>query len=159
FLPEPMLSPPQLGNDAPGWWSTEAKAATLSAFNHETDPTKRGTLWADVQQVVYDEVPYIRAGNFAALAAASEKMEGFTPMPWPCFCTVSHNDFIRITHGGEYLRIIALKGVSMCSQILRRFAGLLIVMFLVTTLLCFITRLAPGDPAALMLGDLASPED
>jgi peptide/nickel transport system substrate-binding protein len=92
FLPEPMLSPPQLGNDAPGWWSTDAKAAALGAFNAETDPTKRGALWADVQQVVYDEVPYIRAGNFAALAAASEKMEGFTPMPWPSFWNVSLND-------------------------------------------------------------------
>ena len=47
----------------------------------------------------------------------------------------------------------------MLSQILRRFAGLLIVMFLVATMVFFITRLAPGDPAALMLGDLATPED
>jgi ABC-type dipeptide/oligopeptide/nickel transport system permease component len=33
-----------------------------------------------------------------------------------------------------------------------RFAGMVIVMLLVATLVFFITRLAPGDPAAVMLG-------
>ncbi|WP_342361856.1 ABC transporter substrate-binding protein [Terrarubrum flagellatum] len=88
FLPEPMLSPPQLGDGAPGWWSTPAKDAALSAFNSEADPAKRGALWAKVQQVVYDEVPYIRAGNFAALAGASAKLNGYAPMPWPSFWNV-----------------------------------------------------------------------
>ena len=51
-FPEPMLSPPQLGEGAPGWWSTPAKQAALSAFNREPDPAKRGALWSKVQQVV-----------------------------------------------------------------------------------------------------------
>ncbi|PSC03849.1 peptide ABC transporter [Alsobacter soli] len=41
----------------------------------------------------------------------------------------------------------------------RRIGGLLVVMFLVATMVFFLTRLAPGDPAALMLGDQATPED
>lgn len=41
----------------------------------------------------------------------------------------------------------------------RRIGGLLIVMFLVATMVFFFTRLAPGDPAALMLGDQATAED
>jgi len=41
----------------------------------------------------------------------------------------------------------------------RRLAGLLLVLFLVAALVFFLTRLAPGDPAALMLGDQATPED
>jgi peptide/nickel transport system substrate-binding protein len=88
FLPEPMLSPPQLGDGAPGWWSSPAKEAALAAFNAEPDPAKRGALWAKVQQVVYDEVPYIRAGNFAALSGASAKMKDFAAMPWPSFWNV-----------------------------------------------------------------------
>ncbi|WP_336810376.1 ABC transporter substrate-binding protein [Bosea sp. MMO-172] len=88
FLPEPMLSPPQLGEGAPGWWSSPAKEAALTAFNAEPDPAKRGALWAKVQQVVYDEVPYIRAGNFAALSGASAKMKDFAAMPWPSFWNV-----------------------------------------------------------------------
>jgi peptide/nickel transport system substrate-binding protein len=88
FLPEPMLSPPQLGDGAPGWWDTPAKQAALSAFNTESDPAKRAALWAKVQQVVYDEVPYVRVGNFASLAGLSDKLKGYTPMPWPAFWNV-----------------------------------------------------------------------
>lgn len=88
FLPEPMLSPPQLGKGAPGWWDTPAKEAALAAFNAESDPAKRGKLWAKVQEVVYDEVPYIRVGDFAALAATSAKLNGLVPMPSPAFWNV-----------------------------------------------------------------------
>jgi hypothetical protein len=40
-----MLSPPQLGDGAPGWWDTPTKKAALTAFNTESDPVKRGALW------------------------------------------------------------------------------------------------------------------
>ena len=40
-----------------------------------------------------------------------------------------------------------------------RFAGMVIVMLLVATLVFLITRLAPGDPAAVMLGDQATAAD
>ena len=43
--------------------------------------------------------------------------------------------------------------------LLRRLTGLIVVMALVATLVFFLTRLAPGDPAALMLGDQASAAD
>jgi peptide/nickel transport system substrate-binding protein len=85
FLPEPMLSPPQLGDGAPGWWDTPAKHDAIAAFNAEPDPARRAALWGKVQQVIYDEVPYVRVGNFAALAGLSAKLKGYTPMPWPAF--------------------------------------------------------------------------
>lgn len=85
LLPEPMLSPPQLGDGAPGWWDTPAKKATLSAFNQETNLAKRGALWGQVQQTVYDEVPFIEVGKFNALSARSAKLEGYTPSVWPFF--------------------------------------------------------------------------
>lgn len=85
FLPEPMLSPPQLGDQAPGWWESDAKKAALGAFNSESDPVKRGQLWGDVQKVVFDEVPYFRPGNFAALTAATAGIQGYDPMPYPAF--------------------------------------------------------------------------
>src|SRR5260221_3224405 len=40
-----------------------------------------------------------------------------------------------------------------------RFAGMVIVMLLVATIVFFITRLAPGDPAAVMLGEQATATD
>ncbi|WP_309680107.1 ABC transporter substrate-binding protein [Polaromonas sp.] len=84
-FPEPMLSPPQLGDGAPGWWSSPAKQAALSALNQETNPAKRGALWGAVQQVVYDEVPYINVGKFNSLSARSPALQGYVPSTWPFF--------------------------------------------------------------------------
>jgi len=84
-FPEPMLSPPQLGDGAPGWWGTPAKQAALAAFNQESDPAKRGALWGKVQQVVYDEVPYINVGKFNGLSARSPALDNYTPATWPFF--------------------------------------------------------------------------
>lgn len=84
-FPEPMLSPPQLGDGAPGWWGTPAKQAALAAFNREADPAKRGALWGKVQQVVYDEVPYINVGKFNGLSARSPALDNYQPATWPFF--------------------------------------------------------------------------
>jgi peptide/nickel transport system substrate-binding protein len=84
-FPEPMLSPPQLGDGAPGWWGTPAKQAALAAFNREADPAKRGALWGKVQQVVYDEVPYINVGKFSGLSARSPALDNYQPATWPFF--------------------------------------------------------------------------
>jgi peptide/nickel transport system substrate-binding protein len=84
-LPEPTLTPPQLGEGAPGWWSSPAKEAALAAFNAEADPKKRGALWGNVQSVVFTEVPYIKVGNFNSLTARSAKLDGYVAMPWPFF--------------------------------------------------------------------------
>jgi len=84
-LPEPTLTPPQLGDGAPGWWSSPAKDAALAAFNAESDSKKRGALWGNIQSVVYTEVPYIRVGNFNSVTARSAKLEGYVAMPWPFF--------------------------------------------------------------------------
>jgi len=84
-FPEPMLSPPQLGDGAPGWWGTPAKDAALAAFNKEPDPAKRGALWGKVQQVVYDEVPYINVGKFNGLSSRSPALDNYVPATWPFF--------------------------------------------------------------------------
>jgi len=88
-FPEPMLSPPQLGDGAPGWWSSPAKQQALSALNQESNPAKRGALWGKVQQVVYDEVPYINVGKFASLSARAPSLQGYTPFTYPFFWNTS----------------------------------------------------------------------
>ncbi|HEX4524298.1 MAG TPA: ABC transporter permease [Casimicrobiaceae bacterium] len=47
----------------------------------------------------------------------------------------------------------------MSRYLVSRFAGMVIVMLLVATIVFFITRLAPGDPAAVMLGEQATAAD
>ncbi|GHU27237.1 ABC transporter substrate-binding protein [Betaproteobacteria bacterium] len=88
-FPEPMLSPPQLNEGAPGWWSSPAKQSTLSAFNQEMDPARRGALWGKVQQVIYDEAPYINVGKFNSLSARSQRLQGYLPSAWPFFWNTS----------------------------------------------------------------------
>jgi peptide/nickel transport system substrate-binding protein len=88
LLPEPMLSPPQLGDGAPGWWNTPGKQAALLEFNHTPVPAKRAPLWGKVQQLVYDEVPYIDIGKFNSLSAKSTKLENYQPALWPFFWNV-----------------------------------------------------------------------
>src|SRR2546428_11539215 len=48
---------------------------------------------------------------------------------------------------------------GMTRYLASRFAGMVIVMLLVATLVFFITRLAPGDPAAVILGEQANAHD
>lgn len=88
FLPEPALIG-QLSTSAPGWWDTPARKTAVDAFTSEVNPDKREAAWANVQKVIYDEVPMIKIGDFNALAAQSQKLEGVTPAPWPYFWNAS----------------------------------------------------------------------
>ncbi len=47
----------------------------------------------------------------------------------------------------------------MIRYILQRLAGMIVVMFLVVTIVFMIVRVTPGDPAAVMLGPDATPQD
>ena len=88
FLPEPALTG-FMSDDSPGWWSTPAKHAAVTAFNREADPHKRVALWAKVQDVFYAEAPVFKVGDFNALSTRSPKLAGFVPAPWPYFWNVS----------------------------------------------------------------------
>lgn len=85
LFPEPMLSPPQLGSGAPGWWESPEKTATLKAFNEEVDLAKRGPLWGPVQKVIYDQVPFVELGKFNSLSVRSSRLHGYVPSAWPFF--------------------------------------------------------------------------
>ena len=88
FLPEPALIG-SLSTSSPGWWDTPARKAAVDAFTAEADPTKRAALWANVQKTIYDEVPFIKIGDFNALSAKSVKLDGVVPAPWPYFWNVT----------------------------------------------------------------------
>lgn len=84
FLAEPALID-SLSDSWPGWWSTPAKAQAVGAFNATADPGKRVKLWADVQKVIFDEVPVIKVGDFNSLAALSPRVQGAPADPSPYF--------------------------------------------------------------------------
>jgi peptide/nickel transport system permease protein len=55
--------------------------------------------------------------------------------------------------------LIASAKLAMSTFIFKRFIGMLVVMFLVVTIVFIIVRVAPGDPAAVMLGPDATVAD
>lgn len=88
FLPEPALIG-SLSTSAPGWWDTPERKAAVDAFTSEADFDKRVALWADVQKAVYNDVSFLKVGNFNAVAAKSTALEGVVPAPWPYFWNAS----------------------------------------------------------------------
>lgn len=88
FLPEPALIG-SLSTSSPGWWDTPARKAAVEAFSAEADPQKRVALWADVQKAIYEDVPFIKIGDFNAVSSISTKLEGVEPAPWPYFWNAS----------------------------------------------------------------------
>lgn len=88
FLPEPALIG-SLSTSSPGWWDTPARKAAVDAFTAEVDPDKRIELWAEVQKAIYADVPFMKIGDFNAVSAKSNKLEGVDPAPWPYFWNAS----------------------------------------------------------------------
>ncbi len=84
FLPEPALIDFP-SKDAPGWWDTPRRAQVMDAFNQARTQEERVKRWADVQQAVYDEIPFVKVGDFNAQAARSPSLQGVKPAPWPYF--------------------------------------------------------------------------
>ena len=66
-------------------WDTPRRAQVMDAFNQARTQEERVKRWADVQQAVYDEVPFVKVGDFNAQAARSPSLQGVKPAPWPFF--------------------------------------------------------------------------
>ena len=88
ILPEPTLYS-FMNKSAPGWWATPARDAALAAFNAEPDPAKRAADWGSLQELIYQEVPVARIGNFNALGIRGSKLQGLQLAVWPFFWNVS----------------------------------------------------------------------
>lgn len=88
FLPEPALTDMWFPSSRLGWNSpVEAKLA--DEFTSETDLAKRQAIFAKMQAENYQDVGFIKIGNFNALEGASKKLKGVTPSPWPFFWNAS----------------------------------------------------------------------
>jgi peptide/nickel transport system substrate-binding protein len=84
FLPEPALNSPY-DSDSPLGWDDAAKDKALAEFTAETDIKKREALFATLQQMVFDQVPFYKIGDFNALLGQSRKLNDVPQTPWPFF--------------------------------------------------------------------------
>ena len=84
FLPEPALTD-MYGAGARTGWSNEEKDALFADFTRETDPAKREEIFAGLQAQLYEDVGFVKVGNFNALQGQAAGLEGVTPSAWPAF--------------------------------------------------------------------------
>ena len=66
-----------------------AAMAKISALNAESDEKKRVAIFADLQKLIFDEAPFYKVGDFAALSAKAPRLAGYTASPWPYFWNVT----------------------------------------------------------------------
>lgn len=88
FLPEPALNS-AFTPSAVGWWDTQEIRDAQAAFTSTSDMDERIAHHATIQELVLTQVPLIKVGNFAALAAISDGLGGFETAPWPYFWNVT----------------------------------------------------------------------
>ncbi|MEX6507188.1 ABC transporter substrate-binding protein [Jiella sp. M17.18] len=88
FLPEPALTDMWFASSRLGWSEPE-KDKLAEAFVTETDPAKRKAIFAELQKKNYEDVGFIKIGNFNALLGESKALQGVDPSPWPYFWNAS----------------------------------------------------------------------
>ena len=72
----------------PGWWESERKDRVLAALWAEPDREKQRQLVRELQQLIWEEVPWVQAGQFAELRAIRKEVLGYQNLPqwffWNC---------------------------------------------------------------------------
>jgi len=90
FVPDPILI--TFMNDSyPGWWKTPEKTNLTAAFTSTADPAERKKIWAELQALIYEQVPAIKVGNGYSYDIASKKLKGMgdSTVLWPHFWNAS----------------------------------------------------------------------
>lgn len=90
FVPDPILIS-VLNENYPGWWSTPEITELKAAFTATADPAKRQEIWADIQGLIYEQVPTMKTGDVYTYNIASPELEGLesSTLVWPHFWNVS----------------------------------------------------------------------
>lgn len=84
FLPEPALNS-TYDADSPIGWDDPAKNKVLTAFTSESDIKTREKLFAELQGMIFAQVPFYKIGDFNELLGQSRKLTGVPRTPWPFF--------------------------------------------------------------------------
>lgn len=84
FLPEPSLTSLYSATSRLGWNHPE-KNKVLKQFTTETGAASREALFGELQKLVFDDVGFIKIGNFNALMGHRNGLKGVPPSPWPYF--------------------------------------------------------------------------
>jgi peptide/nickel transport system substrate-binding protein len=91
FVPSPALWT-VLSPSYPGWWENEEKDRLMEKYFGTFDIQERAEVWADVQQLIWDEAAIARTGvahNFMVTVPELGGFEGMLqPILWNCWLEV-----------------------------------------------------------------------
>jgi peptide/nickel transport system substrate-binding protein len=90
FVPDPILIS-VMNDNYPGWWATPEKKALKDRFTASSDPAERQEIWAEIQALIYEQVPTMKTGDVYTYNIASPKLNGLgeQTLIWPSFWNVS----------------------------------------------------------------------
>lgn len=90
FVPDPILIS-VMNDNYPGWWATPEKQALKDRFTASSDPEERQAIWAEIQALIYEEVPTMKTGDVYTYNIASPALKGLgeATLIWPAFWNVS----------------------------------------------------------------------
>lgn len=66
-----------LNDDFPGWWATDEKAALMAEVTAGKDLASRKPAWDKVQQLIWDDLPFVKLGHEPRLVVTAAKVGGF----------------------------------------------------------------------------------
>ena len=91
FVPDPILIT-VMNDNYPGWWSTPEKTALKDRFTASSDPAERQEIWAEIQALIYEQVPTMKTGDIYNYDIASPSLQGLgdKSLIWPSFWNVSN---------------------------------------------------------------------
>jgi len=72
------------------FWSSPEVDALLEAGRRETDPENRLAIYAEIQEILRDEAPWILLNQGETLMATAPNVQGFTIAPW------GHHNFATV---------------------------------------------------------------
>lgn len=84
FLPDPSLTS-LFDKSSQVGWDDPTKEKVFAELNAVTDMAKRKALFAQLQNLVFEQVPFYKVGDFNAVDGESRKLTGVPPTPWPFF--------------------------------------------------------------------------
>lgn len=77
FVPDPALID-VFSPTYPGWWESPAKNELFRSFNRAVDPRERQQIWQKLQELVFTEGGWAKAGDFFFVRLRSKALEGYT---------------------------------------------------------------------------------
>lgn len=68
-----------LNDGFPGWWNTQEKASLMADVTAGEDLSARKPAWDKVQQLIWDDLPFVKLGHEPRLVVTAALVGGFEP--------------------------------------------------------------------------------